>query len=45
MFIQTEATPNPQTLKFIPGKPVIDQGNMEFLCNHIEFFLAQIECN
>lgn len=31
MFIQTEATPNPQTLKFIPGKPVIDQGNMEFL--------------
>lgn len=22
MFIQTEATPNPQTLKFIPGKPV-----------------------
>lgn len=31
MFIQTEATPNPQTLKFIPGKPVIDQGNREFL--------------
>ena len=23
MFIQTEATPNPATLKFIPGKPVI----------------------
>ena len=22
MFIQTEATPNPATLKFIPGKPV-----------------------
>ena len=31
MFIQTEATPNPQTLKFIPGKPVFDQGNLEFL--------------
>lgn len=31
MFIQTEATPNPQTLKFIPGKPVIDEGNLEFL--------------
>ena len=24
MFIQTEATPNPSTLKFIPGKPVVD---------------------
>jgi len=23
MFIQTEATPNPSTLKFIPGKPVV----------------------
>ena len=23
MFIQTEATPNPATLKFIPGKPVV----------------------
>ena len=23
MFIQTEATPNPATLKFIPGKPVL----------------------
>lgn len=31
MFIQTEATPNPQTLKFLPGKPVFDQGNLEFL--------------
>ena len=34
MFIQTEATPNPQTLKFIPGKPVFDQGNLEFLSAH-----------
>lgn len=31
MFIQTEATPNPQTLKFIPGKPVFEKGNLEFL--------------
>ena len=26
MFIQTEQTPNPQTLKFLPGKVVMDQG-------------------
>jgi Fe-S cluster biogenesis protein NfuA len=31
MFIQTEATPNPATLKFIPGRPVLDQGTVEFL--------------
>lgn len=30
MFIQTEATPNPQTLKFIPGKSVYEKGNLEF---------------
>src|ERR1700759_96840 len=30
MFIQTEATPNPATLKFIPGRPVLDGGTMEF---------------
>lgn len=30
MFIQTEATPNPHTLKFIPGKPVLDQGTADF---------------
>ena len=30
MFIQTEATPNPATLKFIPGKPVLDGGTAEF---------------
>ena len=24
MFIQTEQTPNPQTLKFLPGKVVMD---------------------
>ncbi len=26
MFIQTEATPNPATLKFIPGRTVLDTG-------------------
>jgi Fe-S cluster biogenesis protein NfuA len=31
MFIQTEATPNPATLKFIPGRPVLDHGTLEFL--------------
>ena len=31
MFIQTEATPNPATVKFIPGRPVLDQGTLEFL--------------
>jgi Fe-S cluster biogenesis protein NfuA len=30
MFIQTEATPNPATLKFIPGRMVLDTGTMEF---------------
>jgi Scaffold protein Nfu/NifU N terminal len=31
MFIQTEATPNPATLKFIPGRTVLDNGTMEFV--------------
>jgi Fe-S cluster biogenesis protein NfuA len=30
MFIQTEATPNPATLKFMPGRTVLDHGTMEF---------------
>lgn len=30
MFIQTEATPNPATLKFIPGRAVLDDGTAEF---------------
>jgi len=30
MFIQTEATPNPATLKFIPGKPVLAAGTRDF---------------
>jgi Fe-S cluster biogenesis protein NfuA len=31
MFIQTEPTPNPATLKFIPGRTVLDSGTMEFV--------------
>ena len=30
MFIQTEATPNPATLKFLPGRAVLASGTMEF---------------
>lgn len=30
MFIQTEATPNPATLKFLPGKDVLPEGAMDF---------------
>ena len=30
MFIQTEATPNPATLKFIPGKTVLASGTADF---------------
>ena len=31
MMIQTEHTPNPDTLKFLPGKKVSDVGPIEFL--------------
>ncbi|KAA0968565.1 NifU family protein [Aureimonas fodinaquatilis] len=31
MFIQTESTPNPQTLKFLPGRVVLESGTAEFL--------------
>ena len=30
MFIQTEATPNPATLKFIPGKAVLADGTADY---------------
>jgi Fe-S cluster biogenesis protein NfuA len=30
MFIQTEQTPNPATLKFIPGHAVMDKGTADF---------------
>jgi Fe-S cluster biogenesis protein NfuA len=29
MFIQTEATPNPATLKFLPGKTVLESGTLD----------------
>jgi len=31
MFIQTEATPNPATMKFLPGRIVLENGVEEFL--------------
>jgi len=30
LFIQTEQTPNPSTLKFLPGRVVIDKGTVDF---------------
>ncbi|MBF0335241.1 MAG: NifU N-terminal domain-containing protein [Alphaproteobacteria bacterium] len=30
MFIQTEATPNPATLKFLPGRAVMERGTVDF---------------
>lgn len=30
MFIQTEKTPNPETLKFLPGQPVLAEGSADF---------------
>jgi len=30
MFIQTEQTPNPATLKFLPGEPVLEEGTADF---------------
>jgi len=32
MFIQTEPTPNPQALKFLPGRRVAEAGAVEFRC-------------
>ena len=29
MFIQTEATPNPATLKFLPGRTVLPEGTLD----------------
>jgi Fe-S cluster biogenesis protein NfuA len=29
MFIQTEVTPNPATLKFLPGRSVLDSGTLD----------------
>lgn len=30
MFIQTEETPNPNTLKFLPGATVLEEGSFDF---------------
>ena len=30
MFIQTESTPNPATLKFLPGQAVLGTGTADF---------------
>jgi len=30
MFIETEATPNPETLKFLPGRTVLETGTANF---------------
>ena len=30
MFIQTEQTPNPATLKFLPGRTVVAEGTADF---------------
>ena len=30
MFIETEATPNPDTLKFLPGKTILEAGTANF---------------
>ncbi|MEM6383367.1 MAG: NifU family protein [Pseudomonadota bacterium] len=30
MFIQVESTPNPATLKFLPGERVLDDGTLDF---------------
>ena len=30
MFIQTEATPNPEVLKFLPGQTVLGEGTRDF---------------
>ncbi len=30
MFIQTEATPNPETLKFLPGQTVLEAGTRDY---------------
>jgi Fe-S cluster biogenesis protein NfuA len=30
MFIQTEATPNPEVLKFLPGREVMPEGSRDF---------------
>lgn len=35
MFIQTETTPNPQTLKFLPGRAVLEEGTRFYTGEHM----------
>ena len=30
MFVQTQETPNPNSLKFMPGTPVLESGTADF---------------
>ena len=34
MFIQTETTPNPASLKFLPGRVVMEKGTADFRSVH-----------
>ena len=34
MFIETEATPNPATLKFLPGRIVMESGTLDIRDRH-----------
>ena len=49
MFIQTEETPNPNTIKFLPGRPVMEKGVTEFksaeeaAANHLANNLFKLE--
>jgi len=45
-MIETENTPNPDTLKFLPGKKVSEIGPIEFLKNDksIQFRIQRQEC-
>ena len=42
MFIQTEATPNPATLKFIPGKVVLGS-TWQLLGSPVSAVLAEVD--
>ena len=35
MFIQTEDTPNPETLKFIPGNIILKNGTADFASKEV----------
>jgi len=49
MFIQTQDTPNPQSLKFLPGRKVLDNGTLDFpgpssaFCSPLAKLLFRVE--